>query len=73
MECVASHFQQSLMESLPLKPCGKTESSQTFARHLNCYFVAQNPFSLTLPTSFVTPSLKHMHVSVKMQNLFISK
>jgi hypothetical protein len=27
MECVASHFQQSLMESLPLEPCGKPESS----------------------------------------------
>jgi hypothetical protein len=62
LECIGFNFLQSLMENLPLEPCEKPKSSHAFARHLSFHYVSQNPFSFVFPTSFVTPSLKHMHV-----------
>jgi hypothetical protein len=64
-DCIEMYWPQlftKLMENLPFEPCEKPKSSHAFARHLNFHYVSQNPFSFVFPTSFVTPSLKHIHV-----------
>jgi hypothetical protein len=73
LECIGPNFLQNLMENLPLELCEKPKSFYAFARHLSFHYVSQNPFSFVFPTSFVTPSVKHVHVFFKMQYLFLNE